>query len=305
MADDVGRRFAFITFYACFDQMQNNLVSQAGQMRTNGTPNDLLPAMNQVGCIAFAPVLSFLLYPQLHRRNIYPTAIARIRVGFVFVFLSMVWAAYVQYTIYNASPCYDQPGHCTFGKVSVWVQTPVYLLMAIGEAFALPAGMEFAENHSPKDARTVVQAVNPIVAALGSAVAMSITPAARDPHLIAFYGSLAGAMFVTTVAFFLLFRSGEERQIVAREDEGGLCLGVIACEIEKPRPGPPQLTPIARMSCIDLFGTPGISDDVAKPPLPRKSSKRPHRNTGATQVSGEFRMADHDTAFFRGWSGSL
>ncbi|KAF1358616.1 hypothetical protein EJ07DRAFT_67827, partial [Lizonia empirigonia] len=42
---------AFIMFYVCFDQMQNNLISQAGQMQTNSTPNDLLPAMNQVGCI--------------------------------------------------------------------------------------------------------------------------------------------------------------------------------------------------------------------------------------------------------------
>jgi hypothetical protein len=46
---------AFVMFYICFDQMQNNLISQAAQMEASGTPNDLLPAMNQVGCIVLGP----------------------------------------------------------------------------------------------------------------------------------------------------------------------------------------------------------------------------------------------------------
>ena len=76
-------------FYVCFDQMQNNLISQAGQMETNGTPNDLLPAMNQVGCIVLGPLTQELLYPFLHRRRVYLTAVSRIAVGFAFVALSM------------------------------------------------------------------------------------------------------------------------------------------------------------------------------------------------------------------------
>lgn len=276
LATSDDARFAFVTFYVCFDQMQNNLISQAGQMRTNGTPNDLLPAMNQVGCIVFAPAVSFLLYPQLHRRGFYPTAIARIRIGFVFVFLSMVWAACVQYAIYDASPCYDQPGHCAFKKVNVWMQSPVYFLIAIGEVFALPAGIELAENQSPKDARTVVQAMNPAVAAVGSAVAMSITPAARDPHLLVFYASLAAAMFVTTVAFALFFQ-GEEERVFPSDDGDDPHLRVIGRETESSPPGPPQLAHIVPVGDIKL------SDwDVSKPPVPRRNSRR----AGVMPVAG-------------------
>ena len=37
--------------------MQNNLISQAAQMEASGTPNNLLPAMNQVGCIVLGPLI--------------------------------------------------------------------------------------------------------------------------------------------------------------------------------------------------------------------------------------------------------
>jgi hypothetical protein len=56
-------RLGFIVFWTCFDQMQNNLISQASSMQTNGTPNDMLSAMNQVSfdfsfaALGFVPAL--------------------------------------------------------------------------------------------------------------------------------------------------------------------------------------------------------------------------------------------------------
>jgi POT family proton-dependent oligopeptide transporter len=50
-------RLAFVVFWTCFDQMQNNLISQAGSMQTHGTPNDMLTAMNQVSILKKALVL--------------------------------------------------------------------------------------------------------------------------------------------------------------------------------------------------------------------------------------------------------
>jgi dipeptide/tripeptide permease len=73
---------AFVMFYICFDQMQNNLISQAAQMEASGTPNDLLPAMNQVGCIVLGPLIQGWVYPLLHRRQIYLKPIMRITIGF-------------------------------------------------------------------------------------------------------------------------------------------------------------------------------------------------------------------------------
>jgi POT family proton-dependent oligopeptide transporter len=118
---------AFVVFYVCFDQMQNNLISQAGQMKTNGTPNDLLPAMNQVGCIIIGPLVQWVLYPFLHRRGIYIGPIMRITIGFGFVALSMLYATIVQHAIYNSPPCYTQPANCSspgmdFNRPNVWIK---------------------------------------------------------------------------------------------------------------------------------------------------------------------------------------
>jgi POT family proton-dependent oligopeptide transporter len=194
-------------FYVCFDQMQNNLISQAGQMETRGTPNDLLPAMNQVGCILLGPLIQEVLYPLLHRRRVYPTPITRITIGFTFVTLAMMYATVVQTLIYKSPPCYNQPRKCGSNEIDVWVQAPLYFLISAGEIFAYVTALEYANENSPKALKVVVQAVSLLIGGVGSAFAMALTPAAHDPNLIAFYGSLTGGMAITTVLFWLLFRN--------------------------------------------------------------------------------------------------
>ncbi|KAF1974102.1 MFS general substrate transporter [Bimuria novae-zelandiae CBS 107.79] len=245
----------FVTFYVCFDQMQNNLISQAGQLKTNGTPNDLLPAINQVGCIIFGPIVSLIIYPQLFRRKVYPTPIERIVVGFIFVVISMLWATILQLAIYKTSHCDTQ--QCVSSEISVWIQAPVYLFLSIGEVFALTAGIEYAHNQSPKGARVVVQAIHSTIAALGSAVAMSLTPVARNPHLVIFYASLTGAMAATTLIFWILFR----HQITQSEDDKE------TRQVRVPDIAP-QIAPIETVGEMDMFSE-------VPPPVPRRSSKRP------------------------------
>ncbi|KAJ4332563.1 peptide transporter ptr2 [Ascochyta clinopodiicola] len=193
-------------FYVCFDQMQNNLISQAGQMQTNGTPNDLLPAMNQVGCIVLGPLIQEVLYPFLHRRRIYPTPVSRITIGFAFVTLSMLYATVVQLFIYRSPPCYDQPGSCGHNQINVWIQAPLYFLISAGEIFAYVTALECAYDHSPKAMKVVVQAIGLLVGGVGSACAMALTPVARNPYLVTFYASLTGGMAITTIIFWALFR---------------------------------------------------------------------------------------------------
>jgi POT family proton-dependent oligopeptide transporter len=203
----MGFSLAFVIFYLCFDQMQNNLISQAGQMESSGTPNDLLPAMNQVGCIVFGPLVQEVLYPLLHRRGVYLTPIARITIGFVFVTLSMMYATIVQTLIYQSPPCYNQPQTCGSNKINVWIQAPLYFLISAGEVFAYVTALEYANENSPKGLKVVVQAVSMLIGGAGSAMAMALTPIAHDPNLVAFYSSLTGAMAITTVVFWLLFRN--------------------------------------------------------------------------------------------------
>jgi POT family proton-dependent oligopeptide transporter len=201
----------FVMFYVCFDQMQNNLISQAGEMKTNETPNDLLPALNQVGCIILGPLIQMWLYPFLHRRRIYIGSIMRITIGFGFMTLAMLYAALVQHTIYSSSLCYGNPIDCASpvsedNRPDVWIQAPVYILISTGEIFSYVTGLEYAYDHSPKDMKVIVQAINLLTGGIGSTVALALTPVAKDPNLVIFYASITGGMFASTVAFAVLFR---------------------------------------------------------------------------------------------------
>ena len=158
--------------------MQNNLISQSAQMETGSTPNDMLSAMNQVGCILFTPLIQHVIYPILHKRNIYLKPITRIIIGFGFVVLSMVYAAIVQHAIYTTGPCYDHPRACSSvanrepNHVNVWIQAPVFFLIAIGEVWAYVTALEIAYSHAPKHLKSMIQAVFPLMAGVGSALSL-------------------------------------------------------------------------------------------------------------------------------------
>jgi POT family proton-dependent oligopeptide transporter len=280
-------------FYICFDQMQNNLISQAGQMQTNGTPNDLLPAMNQVGCIVLGPLIQEVLYPFLHRRRIYPTAVSRITVGFAFVTLSMLYATLVQLLIYRSPPCYDQPGSCGSNQINVWVQAPLYFLISAGEIFAYVTALEYAYHHSPKAMKVVVQAIGLLVGSVGSACAMALTPVARNPYLVTFYASLTGSMAVTTVLFWALFRRYDSSPVCVEgtADSPAAVFGVAQQANTRPAAdrvsdGKLLLGPIDAGGPLELYSGGDYSPQTIqrqrqpssrKPSIPRKSSKRQGR----------------------------
>jgi dipeptide/tripeptide permease len=280
-------------FYLCFDQMQNNLISQAGQMETKGVPNDLIPAMNQVGCIVLGPLIQEILYPLLHRRGIYLTPITRITIGFAFVTLSMMYAAIVQILIYRSPPCYNQPGRCGSNYIDVWIQAPLYFLMAAGEIFAYVTALEYANENSPKALKVVVQAVALLIGGVGSACAMALTPVAHDPNLVAFYGSLTVGMAITTLLFWLLFRNLERKSSILRytasqcDTDRGSISQVPVYHSVNPLPeaapslnaidaGEPIVLPNRSFSCLSppLYRLQRQDADET-PTLPRRSSRRP------------------------------
>jgi POT family proton-dependent oligopeptide transporter len=215
---------AFIMFYVCFDQMQNNLISQASDLNTGSTPNDVLPNMNQVACILISPLVAHVLDPFLARRNKYLKPVTRIAIGFGFITLTMMYASLVQYAIYQSAPCYDHPTACGDHQSSaqqrpnVWIQAPVYFLMATGEIFAMTTAMEYAEKHAPQDMEVFVQGIGMFITGIGSTIALVIAEAARDPYLVIFYASLAGGMFVTAIIFYLIFRNSDQDEPDTTDD---------------------------------------------------------------------------------------
>jgi POT family proton-dependent oligopeptide transporter len=195
--------------------MQNNLISQASDMNTGSTPNDVLPGMNQVACILISPSVEYVLNPMLAKRRIYLRPVTRIAIGFCFVVLAMLHATLVQHYIYTSPPCFDHPTDCgdrqsiAQDRPNVWTQAPLYFLIATGEVFAMTTAMEYAEKHAPKEMKVLVQAINMLITGIGSAIALVIAEGARDPYLTRFYGCLAGAMALTTVVFYVVFRNND------------------------------------------------------------------------------------------------
>ncbi|KAF7183383.1 hypothetical protein CNMCM7691_003582 [Aspergillus felis] len=209
----------FPIHWLCLNQTFNNLISQAGQMVNSGVPNDTIKSLNPISSILLTPVVSRGLYPFLTRRRIPFGPMARILVGFLFLTLAMVYTAILQKLVYSTGPCYDQPLACPESdhghipnQISMFLQTPIYILGAIAEIFCFTTGTEFAYNQAPKTMKSVVQSVWMATAGVGACLAMVFTPITKDPYLVIMYSSLAGVMVLTTVLFGIFFGKHDRRK---------------------------------------------------------------------------------------------
>ena len=84
-----------------YNQITNNLTSQAATMVTNGVPNDVINNLDPLGLIVFIPICDLFVYPGLRKVGINFTPIKRITAGFFTGSAAMVWAAVVQHYIYK------------------------------------------------------------------------------------------------------------------------------------------------------------------------------------------------------------
>ncbi|TPX17314.1 uncharacterized protein E0L32_012201 [Thyridium curvatum] len=135
------KMFLFFPFYfICWNQMWNNLISQAGTMALHGTPNDLLQNLDPIALCIFIPLLDIVVYPLLRKFKIDFDPVSRIFMGFMFASFSMVYACVLQYFIYKSAP----------NSIHVWIQAPSYVLVAFSEAFVIITGLELAFTQAPK-----------------------------------------------------------------------------------------------------------------------------------------------------------
>ncbi|KAE8326137.1 oligopeptide transporter [Aspergillus sergii] len=211
----------FPIHWLCLNQTFNNLISQAGQMVDSGVPNDTIKSLNPIASIILTPVVSRGLYPFLTRRRIRFRPMARIVMGFLFLTLAMVYTAILQKLVYSTGPCYDRPLTCPESdhgqipnQISMFLQTPIYVLGVIAEIFFFTTGTEYAYNQDPKTMKSVVQSVWMATAGVGACLAMVFTPITKDSHLVIMYSSLAGVMAVTTVLFRVFFGKHDREKAV-------------------------------------------------------------------------------------------
>ena len=102
-ADEVGRGFAACSvfcllplYWLTYNQLNNNLTSQAAVMTLNGVTNDVVSNLYPFDLIIRIPIVELFLYPALRRWGINFSPIKKIALGFITGTLAMIWAAVIQ-----------------------------------------------------------------------------------------------------------------------------------------------------------------------------------------------------------------
>ncbi|KAI0893408.1 MFS general substrate transporter [Annulohypoxylon nitens] len=207
----------FVVFWLCYNQTTNNIISQAGQMKQQGVDNDTIQALNPIACIILAPLIQGVIFPFLRRRQIPFGPIMRMTFGFLFIGAAIAYAAGLQKLIYSRGPCYTRPLDCPAAthessgirepnNVSMWLQTPLQFLLAVGEILGLVALNEYTYSEAPPNIKTLVQALQDVAAEIAAALGIALGPVSKDPYLVVMYASLAGVSALSAVAFWAIFR---------------------------------------------------------------------------------------------------
>lgn len=210
--DLIMHRAWFVLFHLGINQMTNNLVSQAGEMQLTGFPNDGIQILNPVACVILGPIIQKLLYPALTRYHIPFGPLMRMTMAFCTMAATFAYAAGVQKMIYNSGPCYDAPLACPAAQksgqppspnaITVWVQTPVYIILAVSEIFGFVTLSEYSYSKAPKDMRTVVQSIRQLSAGIGSAIGIALGPVSQDPKVLWMYVGLAVSLGLAGLVFW-------------------------------------------------------------------------------------------------------
>lgn len=95
----------FPFYWLVYNQISGNLISQGATMTLNGVPNEIPQNFDPLGIIIMVPLFEFVIYPFLRRMGFNFTALKKIFTGFMVASMSMIWAAVLQYYIYQTSPC--------------------------------------------------------------------------------------------------------------------------------------------------------------------------------------------------------
>lgn len=187
--------------------MTNNLVSQAGHLNLGGVPSDLLSAFNPIAVVILVPIFDRAIYPMLRKWNIPFRPINRITFGFFVSASAMAYAAILQSKIYAQSPCLaNAESSCPHVSISLWVQLPVYILVAMSEIFASVTGLELGYQKAPARLKSVVTSMYLLTTAFASALSFALTPFSEDPYLTGLYTAVAIAAILGGIGFYFSFR---------------------------------------------------------------------------------------------------
>ncbi|KAJ1915669.1 peptide transporter ptr2 [Mycoemilia scoparia] len=199
-------------YWLCYGQMSNNLVSQAAQMNTGGIPNDIIFNVDAIMLIILIPLFDRVIYPGFRKIGMELKPIMRITLGFIFAAAAMAYAAIVQHLIYKTPPGYEYASRDGPNNITVAIQVPTYIMIAISEIFASITGLEYAYTKAPDQMKSIVMALFLVTNCGGSILGFAFTSLAKDPHLVQMFAIIAGIMGVFLVLFWLVFNKYDKNE---------------------------------------------------------------------------------------------
>ncbi|EMD93972.1 hypothetical protein COCC4DRAFT_191058 [Bipolaris maydis ATCC 48331] len=207
--------FAFYPIYwVIYGNFSTNFVTQAGEMRSHGIPNDLMQNFDPIAIIVFLPLVDQVLMPTLRKYKIRFPPINRIVTGFWIAALAMVYACVIQYYIYQAGPCYGKPTACDAdivdgvhqgNNIHIAAQTGAYILIGLSEIFASVTGLEYAYTKAPPGMKSFVQSMYLLTNAFGSAISEALNPLLYDPAIMWVFAGLAIAATIAGALIWIIF----------------------------------------------------------------------------------------------------
>lgn len=177
-------------------------------MKLGGIPNDIIQALNSIACVLLGPAM------QKDGLSYCPEIWLLVWTHCPYHLDLMTFAAGVQKLIYTKGHFYSHPLQCENApnNVSVWVQTPVYFLLAFAEILGFTTLSEYSYSEAPKNMRSLVQAMAQLSSGVGSALGLAVSPLSKDPQILYLYAGVAVTMIVAAPTFWLLFREYDEME---------------------------------------------------------------------------------------------
>lgn len=209
--------FTWIPLYwLSYNQMNNNLTSQAATMTRNGVPNDIITNLNPISLVIFIPIVDNFLYPALRKAGIRFTPIKRIAFGFMLASMAMVSASVIQYYVYKTGPCGSYMNTCDKelgpAPINVWTQAVPYVLVGFSEIFTSITGLEFAFTKAPRNMRSLVTSYWHFMSAFSNAIGQALVSLSEDPLLVWNYGVVAVLAFIGGILFWFHQRSTDKNE---------------------------------------------------------------------------------------------
>ncbi|KIX96749.1 uncharacterized protein Z520_07469 [Fonsecaea multimorphosa CBS 102226] len=223
----------FPLYWLTYNQMNNNLTSQADTMRHAGVPPEIVSNLDPLTLIILIPICDLVIYPALTKRwGVKLTPIKKITLGFWFGAAAMAYAAVLQHYIYTHNECgyYPSEGQqdliegtdsvvggggtrdCPPATISIIYQAPIYLLVAISEILASITSIEYAFTKAPRNMRSMVQAFSLCMSAVANLIGESFLWLARDPYLVWNFGVMGAVAFVAGGMFWWFNRELDQEE---------------------------------------------------------------------------------------------